>query len=46
MNAWWNDIFLIISNTVAKGIIILESVVKYSEYKEIIKNRQYMNWIK
>jgi len=39
MNAWWNDISLIISNIVAKGTIALKSVVKYSDYRKMTKNR-------
>ena len=30
------------SNIVVKGIIALESVVKYSKYREIAKNKKYI----
>jgi len=38
-NTWWNGIFLIMSNIVTKGIMALESVVKYGKYREMAKNR-------
>ena len=42
-NTWQNSISLIISNIVTKGIMVLESVIKYSEYREMAKNRQCIN---
>lgn len=38
-NTWYNNISLTASSIVGKRTIVLESVVKYSKYRKVTKNR-------